>query len=111
MTSKTSGTLSQSVDLFAVRHSGSHFAQRILGCDRWIHADRPDLLTKPTTVLTMRHPMMVAQSWLKRGRELDQRFRAEWDNLFHVKQRPNTHWLPVDTEDCRNAFRRYLRRL
>jgi hypothetical protein len=49
--------------------------------------------------LPMRHPMRVAESWIKRGWELNHMFLAEWHNLFWLQERYDGHWLPIDTED------------
>lgn len=50
-------------------------------------------------VLTMRNPIDVYQSWVRRGRRLDAWYRALWENLFRVQQDFNGLWLPIDTPD------------
>ena len=52
-----------------------------------------------TLILTMRHPMAVAQSWTNRGMVMDDRFRNMWENLFALQKAHDGLWLPVDTPD------------
>ena len=57
------------------------------------------LYTGIPLVLTMRNPMDVARSWIKRGTILDEWFRNMWLNLFALQKAYNGYWLPVDTQD------------
>ncbi len=50
-------------------------------------------------VLTMRNPLEVARSWIKRRKTLDREFTEMWRNLFALSKHPDAFWLPVDTED------------
>ena len=49
-------------------------------------------------ILTMRHPMAVARSWMRRGKPMDAVFCSMWENLFHLSQY-ESYWLPVDSAD------------
>jgi hypothetical protein len=50
-------------------------------------------------ILTMRNPMDVARSWIKRGAIMDGLFMNMWKNLFALQEAYNGLWLPVDTPD------------
>ena len=63
-------------------------------------------------ILTMRHPLQVFSSWVKRGREADHDFREMWTNLFRLKERfADSFWLPVDTEDREGRLQAISERL
>lgn len=50
-------------------------------------------------ILTMRDPMEVAKSWIKRAMPLNQWFMDIWKNLFALQAEYDGLWLPVDTPD------------
>lgn len=116
--------------LVTVRHTGSHFAlnlfERCKGCGRghfvrhdslyeppegddlWFsHAEKQvmsrlvqKIQEDPPLIMTMRHPMKVVESWLKRQKPMDWSFRDSWRSLFRLKaQYEDSFWLPVDTDD------------
>lgn len=108
--------------LATVRNSGSHFALKVLGehYERnylsedvhgdplWFgHVENENLSTIKAKaedygplILTMRNPVAVASSWIKRGKELDGMFKDMWRNLFQLKAEvEDSYWLPVDTHD------------
>lgn len=54
----------------------------------------------PPLILNMRHPIDVAQSWIRRSKTVDHTFRGMWQNLFSLKETvEDSFWLPVDTPD------------
>lgn len=108
--------------LATVRNSGSHFALSILeqhyernymnevphGDPVWfghvenerMHDIRARIEEYPPLIMTMRNPMAVSSSWLKRGKELDQWYKDMWTNLMKLKEEvEDSYWLPVDTHD------------
>lgn len=107
--------------LATVRNTGSNFALSILEQHYTRHYMREDLhgdpvwfshteamwmplirercSAYPPLILTMRDPMKVAKSWIKRGKAMDHGFRDMWTNLFRLAGDYESFWLPVDTKD------------
>ena len=59
-------------------------------------------------VRTMRHPDLVAQSWMRRGWPLDFRYTDMWRNLFSLK---GDLWLSVDSPHREEMLRHVGERL
>ena len=104
--------------LTTVRHTGTNTALDIFrnyerkdirqvdtGGFWFCHCERGNMevlrqrLADRILISTMRNPMDVARSWIKRGTVLDEWFRNMWVNLFALHDEFNGLWLPVDTPD------------
>lgn len=118
--------------LATVRNTGSNFLLSILephykrhyltedidGEPLWFSHTENDclgLLTQrieshPPLIMTMRHPMDVAQSWVKREKALDREFRSMWLNLIALSHREH-YFVPVDTEDREERLQSLSERL
>ena len=91
-----------------LRHFKLHFLTEDIQADRrlWFgHAETENLprfaekrAVDGPMILTMRHPLLVADSWRRRGRKVGEDFKAMWRNLFSL-QGEDTYWLPIDTPD------------
>lgn len=89
-----------------VRHNGLYEPPE--GGDLWISHTETDKMHRirekceqdGPLILTMRHPVNVAQSWIKRGKQISGWFCEMWENLFSLKAEfEDSFWLPIDTED------------
>lgn len=63
-------------------------------------------------ISTMRHPMLVAQSWIQRSKPMGDDFIAIWGNLFALHDEyTDSFWLPVDTDNKKEYLKAIERRL
>jgi len=109
-------------NLFTIQHSGSHFIMQLLspwwnthhvnggqGCNfdrnghvlmghlnEWPLAKLAELSREHLTIVPMRHPCRIRESWRRRGRTLAELDRS-WDILINHVHNPQCVYIPVDT--------------
>ena len=105
-----------------IRHSGSHFLVDLLGYDinktlPWGQAHKATddslifdhispykvdimlpLIRDNLTVIPLRHPFVVAKSWIDRKKDLSE-LVAAWETLVYEIDPLEPYYLPLDVED------------
>lgn len=61
-------------------------------------------------VTTMRHPMRVYESWLKRGRKVADFFCQSWEFLFDIHAKHDAYFVPVDAPKRDEYLKRFADR-
>lgn len=107
----------ESSDLFviSVRHTGTRFTKQLLGGVPHCHLDKPSVFDKAKeyegrTVVPIRDPRRVLESWHKRGEKLE-RFLVSWPRLMDLHKEHQFMFLPVDHPERRYFLDKLAERL
>lgn len=101
----------EDVLILGVPHTGNHFMLALIPeathrhpGPHGHHGDWPELLEHADAVICpMRHPLLVAQSWRKRGKSLEDReLESYWRMQVDVVDKHKPYYICLDKPDLRD---------